>query len=51
METCCSINCLFTGFCKFYNNNIDRADECKTQLWIIKQVEKYKLNSKQIKLR
>lgn len=51
METCCSINCLFIGFCKNYNNNIDRSDGCKTQLLIIKQVEKYKINSKKVERR
>lgn len=51
METCCSINCLFIGFCKNYNNNIDRSAGCKTQLFIIKQIEKYKINSKKVERR
>ena len=51
METCCSINCPFIAFCKEYNNEIDRSEGCKTQLLIIKQVEKYKINSKKVQRR
>lgn len=48
METCWSINCPFIAFCKEYNNDIDRSNGCTTQRWIIKEVEKYKLDSKKI---
>lgn len=41
-ESCCSIDCLFIGFCKDYNNSINRAEGCKTQKRIIEQVERYK---------
>lgn len=42
MKTCVSINCLFIGFCKDYNNEIDRSNGCKMQEWIISRADEHR---------